>query len=94
MKRWKYDAENPCPTCGSGETLVKDSRRLPQQRVRYRRRVCRACQRVWTTYEIDAGTMQFLRRCQQFLLALDTSLDSVREVVDSFRDAEQVRGKP
>lgn len=46
-----------CPSCGSNQVRVIDSRPVDEGTSVRRRRLCMACDCKWTTFEIDADQL-------------------------------------
>ena len=52
----------PCPSCGSRDVGVIDSRSWEDLQERRRRRECDACGHRWTTVEVPIDELQRIKR--------------------------------
>lgn len=80
-----------CPTCGE-ESKVVDSRDsqyvdIPAKR---RRRRCRGCARVWTTYEIPASAYAAVMRATRLADRLEGPLSDLRVALAEVGEIEGV----
>jgi transcriptional regulator NrdR family protein len=71
-----YEYQSLCPFCPSGEVRVADSR-ITNEGWRIRRRMCMRCARRWTTYEIDADTLDALRTVQESMATISVHVTKI-----------------
>jgi transcriptional regulator NrdR family protein len=75
-----YEVQSLCPFCPHGEVVVKDSR-ITKEGWRIRRRMCMHCAKRWTTYEVDAATLDSLHTVKRSVEAIGIHIANVGQAL-------------